>query len=147
MNLIGFKDIGEFDCFFLKSKHVFEEKEEDFIIISDDERKKIEVYLLNSTVIFTALSIITLSEKDYVPYILRSDGAWIWSCYFWYYLQKDRKINVHFLNHIRSQAYTPVLLIDEEKNKVSRFIEIELARYGSFRSSIKIKIPENNGYE
>ena len=62
------------------------------------------------------------------PYMIFSDGEWLWPSYFAYYVNKEKQINTDFLNYLRFREYSIPAFTDVDRRRVRTFLEIEMLR-------------------
>lgn len=96
------------------------------LINGEQEKNKIIEYLTKSDYIFAIT--LALYDKEYYigPYMIFSDGEWLWPSYFSYNLIKQEYLNEDFLNHLRQKNYTTKSLTEKQKKEATVFLEREI---------------------
>lgn len=96
------------------------------LINGEQEKNKIIEYLNKSDHIFAIT--LALYDKEYYigPYMIFSDGVWLWPSYFAYYLTAQAYLNEDFLNHLRQKDYTAAPLNENQKKEATCFLEKEV---------------------
>lgn len=96
--------------------------------ISEEEKKLLLNYLNNGKVVFTKTLAVCDGDHYINPYMLHSDGEWIWPSYFSFYLSKEDFANLDkvFLASLRTKEFKIVSLSEEQIREVTTFIEKKL---------------------
>lgn len=90
------------------------------------ERNEIIQYLNGAEMIFSVTLALFDGEKYIGPYMIFSDGEWIWPNYFSYNLTNQEYINSDFLSHVRQKNYNITSLTKEQKREATFFLEKEM---------------------
>ena len=138
-----FKTIGfikEHDENMIFPEYMDDNVDFDASIINEIERKKIINYLNESAMIHST-PLALFDEDIYIaPHMLLSDGGWIWTSHFAYYLNKlnfSRMTN-EFLNHMRAKEYKVSPLSKAQRTNIDVFIGLKLLNLGEkARESIR----------
>ncbi|MBI1184786.1 hypothetical protein GC194_10965 [bacterium] len=79
------------------------------VIIDDNERVKIIKYLEKGVMIFSMTLWLTDGATNIGPYIIYTDGVWIWPSHFVYYIRKGDygNLNQDFVSYMREVDYIP----------------------------------------
>ena len=124
MKMIGFRE--RFERVLMRSEYFYASDPANALPISTEERQAVINYLESSDRVFS----MTLAQFDgeyYIgPYMLFSDGEWIWPSYFSYFISKGEPIDRSFLQHLRERNFSSKSLTAEERKKVVTLIEIEM---------------------
>lgn len=119
--MIGFQK--KYDEKLASSNLNYEVKDRLSLLISESEKEKLILYLKGSNMVFSKTLALFDGVNYIAPYMIFSDGEWIWPSYFSYYLGKDDLISKDFLFHIRERKYNVTVLTPEQKKEVTTFIE------------------------
>ena len=100
--------------------------------LEESLRDPVAQYLGGGQVLMSAGNVVDpLDEKKglVVPFGFSTDGEWSWPSY-WAYFVREYGVSVpeDFLNHVKSHAFTPVELTEEEVQQASD--AIQKALYG-----------------
>lgn len=121
----------------------------DASIINEVERKKIINYLTQGTVVHST-PLALFDENTYIaPHMLLSDGEWIWTSHFSYYLNKFdfSRMTSEFLNHLRNKKYKSSPLSKELKTNIDIFLGLKMLNLGEkVRESIRQNVIKH-GYD
>jgi hypothetical protein len=113
MKLIGFKEKYDSTLLLSKSAKISEDKPQ--TLLSDNEIGLISGYLENSEMIFSKTYALYDNEQFIGPYMIFSDGNWIWPSYFSHFLKSDKEIDEEFAHHVREVGYRSDKLSTEKK--------------------------------
>ena len=96
--------------------------------IDEVERKRILDYLNNSERVYRVTWGLFDDENYIGPYMMVSDGEWIWTGHFGYYLKKLNfsMMTSEFLNHIREREYKISPLSKKQRGYIKIFIYLKL---------------------
>lgn len=122
--MIGFKQ--EYDKDLSGSKHLYYIDKNDVVIISDDEKEKVIRYLRHSDLIISKTFALFDGTNYIGPYMIFSDGEWIWPNYLYYFIQKEKHIAKEFLNYIKEKNYLATNLAKQKRKEVTIFLEKEM---------------------
>ena len=122
--MIGFKK--EYEKVLINSNYIYEKNNNSFSFVTDEEMGMVIQFLEESDMIFSKTLAVFDGENYIGPYMIFSDGEWIWPSYFLYYLAKQKRVNSDFLFHVRQKEYTITRLTDEQRNKATSFLEKEM---------------------
>lgn len=141
---IGF--VKEQDGNLVLSEYVDDYMNFDASVLDKVERQKIINYLNEGAMVFSTPLALFDGDTYIAPYMLFSDGDWIWTSHFAYYLDKLNfsQMTNEFLNHIRVKEYKIFPLSREQKTNIDIFIGLKLlnlsekARETIRRNAIKL---------
>ena len=106
--------------------------------LSNDEKELLAYYLKNCTILMAFIREIFDGNIYIAPYIIYSDGEWIWPSHYFYYLNKGAMLlNTDFLNYLRSIHFQSKKLLPSEKLEVDKYIAFEMLR--NMPKDIKIR--------
>lgn len=124
MNLIGFTK--EYDRLLSSSKYVYVSKNISILTLNESENKMLEVYLMNSNIILTK-TLAMFEDGIYIgPYMIFSDGLWMWPSYFHYNLIKEGFINSDFISYLKEKKFALTALTTEQIKATTYFLEREM---------------------
>jgi hypothetical protein len=122
--MIGFRK--EHDKKLGISKYNYELSNLDSVPLSEPEIGMLISYLEQSDMIFSK-TLAIFDEDNYIdPYMIFSDGEWMWPSYLKYYLTKQKGINSEFLFHVKGRGYVTDPLTKQQKREATIFIEKEM---------------------
>jgi len=129
MNVVGFtieKDRGIVKAGYLDAP--FRRIDEP---LSEEEQNKIIHYIENGEYIFGLTLALADGDRFIGPYVIRSDGKWVWPSHFSYYLMKNgfNQLDADFLEHMRAENYAVRSLSEAERRACAYFMEGELINY------------------
>ena len=87
------------------------------------DKERILHYLQNNTLLIAFLHNIFDDSSSIGPYIIYTDGKWIWPNYLSYYLKKFAYFHLpnEFIEDMVARNYIPPILSQQEKNEVEKF--------------------------
>jgi hypothetical protein len=119
--MIGFRE--EYDKLLSHSQYFCKTIDTEFSLLAQEEQDMVMQYLEKSDMILSK-TLALFDGKNYIgPYMIFSDGEWIWPSYFLYNLTKRGHINSDFLSHVRQRNYSVMPLTKEQKREVTIFLE------------------------
>lgn len=127
MKAVGFTN--EYDVGIIKPEF-FDYLGEDRIKINIDKPEELLIYkyVRESEKVFSMT--LALFDKDvYIgPYIILTDGEWIWPSHYEYNLRKNNfsNINSDFLQHMRRVGFNTTTLSIDQKKKAKTFLESKM---------------------
>jgi hypothetical protein len=128
MKTIGFNK--EHDVDVIQEEFLSNRKEFNSILINEPEKQRIFDYLNNVERVF-GITFALYDNENYIgSYMLFSDGEWIWTSHFAYYLKKLNFsiMTNEFLNHLRENEYKISPLSNEQKTYIDIFIHLKLLK-------------------
>ncbi len=117
MKMIGFRE--EYDKILVNSKCNFNWSDKTSPL-TDIEIKMLTLYFKQSYIVASKTWALFDNENYLGPYMIYSDGEWIWPSYFLYYLDKERSIYSDFIEHIKNKnfIFTPLTLVQKKEATV-----------------------------
>lgn len=96
--------------------------------LDEVEKKNVIKYLNGHESVFSITWALFDGEKYIGPYMIFTDGEWLWPSHFSYYLFKNNfhHFNEDFLNHLRTKKFEINSLTEIKKKEATVFIEREL---------------------
>jgi hypothetical protein len=100
----------------------------DTSLLFEGERKKILNYLNEGTMVHSTLLALFDAATYIAPNMLLSDGEWIWTSHFGYYLKKFNfsRMTNEFLNHIRNKNYKVSPVSKKQRTDIEVFLGLKL---------------------
>jgi hypothetical protein len=124
MNLIGFTK--KYDRLLSSSKYVYVSKDISILTLSASENEMLEMYLMNSNIILSK-TLAIYEDGIYIgPYMIFSDGLWMWPSYFQYNLIKEGFINSDFISYLKEKKFALTSLTTEQIKDATYFLEREM---------------------
>lgn len=118
----------EFDAKVVRDSFLGNTEESVQKAVSPEEILRIAEFLEKSDKVFAITLAIRVGD-EYVPYIMRSDGEWIWPGHLGELVRsRDIDLNEDFLEHVRSRQYRVRPLSKDEIRKIEFFIVKGLLR-------------------
>jgi hypothetical protein len=130
MQTIGF--IEEKDSKIIREEFILDKTRSANLQIEGLEKKKIIEYLEHSNSIF-AITLGLFDGATYIgPYMILTDGIWIWPSHFSYYLLKNDFLNINsdFYFYLKNKKFKSSKLSENEIKKAKFFLEKELLNIG-----------------
>jgi hypothetical protein len=126
MKMIGFR--MEYDKALMNSRYIFETSDKDASFITKAEKDMLVEYLEKSDIVFSKTLALFDGENYIAPYMIFSDGEWIWPSYFSYNVARQDYINSSFLFHVQIRNYKPLALTEEQRREAIFFLEKEMLK-------------------
>lgn len=124
--MIGFSEVH--DKVLSLSKFLCKTNDRTSCFLTKEEHQLLIQYLEKSDMIFSKTLAIFDGTKYIGPYMIFSDGEWIWPSYYPYNLIKEDFIDSDFLSHVKQKSFIITHLTDEQKKELTIFLEKEMLR-------------------
>ena len=98
------------------------------VYVHQEEKDRLLKYLNDGERILS-LTLALFEEGDYIgPYVLFTDGEWVWPSHFIYFLERNdfKDLGIDFFESLKLKNFVMKPLSSEDKQKVSVFVEQEL---------------------
>jgi len=127
MKIIGFSKVH--DKVLSLSKFLFKTNDRASCFLRKEEHQLLIQYLIKSDMIFSKTLAIFDGINYIAPYMIFSDGEWIWPSYYSYNLIKEDFINSDFLSHVKQKSFIITPLTGEQKKELTIFLEKEMLSF------------------
>jgi hypothetical protein len=126
MKTIGFN--SEMDKTIVHDKYLAESFDFDTSILTEDDKICILEYLKKNTMVFSMTLALFDEGKFISPYMIFTDGKWLWPSHFEHFVKKNefKNLSLDFFIDIKKREFKILPLSLPEKSKAVRFIELNL---------------------
>lgn len=125
MNFIGLR--YKYDQVLTNS--IFFLKNENERNLSDIEEKLVQEYFKNAKLFFSKTLALYDDETYIAPYMLFSDGEWIWPSYLPYFVNKEKAISEPFFAHMQKNDFQILPLSKDKIFEITSLVEKEFINF------------------
>ncbi|MBL7706323.1 MAG: hypothetical protein JNM21_12330 [Taibaiella sp.] len=122
MNFTGLR--YEYDRHLIHSKFFL--KDVRLRTLSSSEEGAVQEYLNKASIVFSKTLALYDGDTFIAPYMLLSDGEWVWPSYLSYFISKEKQISETFFDYIKKNNFVISPISQDVYAEIRYFIEKEM---------------------
>lgn len=122
MNFTGLR--YEYDRLLIHSKFFL--KDVKLRTLSPSEEGDVQEYLNKASIVFSKTLALYDGDTFIAPYMLFSDGEWVWPSYLSYFISKEKQISETFFDYIKKNDFVISPISQDVNAEIRYYIEKEM---------------------